>query len=342
MHPLWRSSRMPDNNAPTFLLASPEPALLTAFEKVLLASGARVEIALSAEAALASMAAPHPLSLALLDINLPGMDPRLNLPRLLATVRADEACKHLPIVLIADIVSQEWIDRLAEGVIDDLILRADEQAYWQLRLNMVLRTRSQARDLETLRDAAVMNAQMDRLTGIYNRETLLSMLFRETDRVQRMNSSLCMVLFDIDDFGHWNERLGTEICDELLCQVVGRTTRLLRSYDLFGRAGKDEFMVALPGCSPVNAVMLAERFRLDVFASPYRVAGESIRLSACFGIAASQGRSPVVVLREAEQALQSAKVTGPESIQCFNAADFPVPAPVTFLTASSSDELLAW
>jgi two-component system cell cycle response regulator len=333
---------MPDNNAPTFLLASPEPALLTAFEKVLLASGARVEIALSAEAALASMAAPHPLSLALLDINLPGMDPRLNLPRLLATVRADEACKHLPIVLIADIVSQEWIDRLAEGVIDDLILRADEQAYWQLRLNMVLRTRSQARELETLRDAAVMNAQMDRLTGIYNRETLLSMLFRETDRVQRMNSSLCMVLFDIDDFGHWNERLGTEICDELLCQVVGRTTRLLRSYDLFGRAGKDEFMVALPGCSPVNAVMLAERFRLDVFASPYRVAGESIRLSACFGIAASQGRSPVVVLREAEQALQSAKVTGPESIQCFNAADFPVPAPVTFLTASSSDELLAW
>ena len=333
---------MLDNNAPSFLLASPEPALLTAFEKVLLASGARVEIALSAEAALASMAAPHPLSLALLDINLPGMDHRLNLPRLLATVRANEACKHLPIVLIADIVSQEWSDRLAEGVIDDLILRADEQAYWQLRLNMVLRTRSQARELETLRDAAVMNAQVDRLTGIYNRETLLAMLFRETDRVQRMNSSLCMVLFDIDDFGHWNERLGTEICDELLCQIVGRTTRLLRSYDLFGRAGKDEFLVALPGCSPVNAVMLAERIRLDVFASPYRVAGESIRLSACFGIAASQGRSPVVVLREAEQALQSAKVTGPESIQCFSESVFPAPAPVTFLTSSSSDELLAW
>ncbi|MDR3750779.1 MAG: diguanylate cyclase [Terracidiphilus sp.] len=328
--------------APSFLLASPDPALLASFEALLLASGAHVEVVLSAEAALASMTAPQPPALALLDANLPAMDPSFTLARLLATVRANDACKQLPIVLIADTVSQEWIDRLAEGVIDDLILRAGEQAYWQLRLNMVLRTRRQLRELEALRDAAILNAQMDRLTGIYNRETLLSMLFRETDRVQRMNSPLCLVLFDVDDFGHWNERLGTEICDELLCQIVGRTTRLLRSYDLFGRAGKDEFLVALPGCSPVNAVMLAERIRQDVFASPYHLSGESIRLSACFGIAASQGRSPIVVLREAEQALQSAKVAGPESIQCFSQADFPTPAPVTFLTSTSSDELLAW
>jgi diguanylate cyclase (GGDEF)-like protein len=330
------------DNAPTFLLASPEPMVLAAFEPMLLASGARVEVVLSAEAALSSITAPQSPSLALLDVNLTGMDPRLTLARLLATVRSENACKHLPIVLIADTVTQEWIDRLAEGVIDDLVLRTDELTYWQLRLNLVLRTRRQGRELESLRDAAVMTAQMDRLTGILNRETLLAMLFRETDRVQRMNGSLCMVLFDIDDFGHWNERLGMEICDQLLCQVVGRTTRLLRSYDLFGRAGKDEFLVALPGCSPVNAVMLAERIRLDVFSSPYHVSGESIRLSACFGIATSQGRSPVVVLREAEQALQSAKISGPETIQCFSESVFPTPAPVTFLTSSSSDELLAW
>jgi diguanylate cyclase (GGDEF)-like protein len=147
---------------------------------------------------------------------------------------------------------------------------------------------------------------------------------------------------DIDDFGHWNLRLGAEACDELLRQVVGRTTRLLRSYDLLGRPGMDEFLVVLPGCSTVNAVMLAERLRLDVFSMPFRVAGESIRLSACVGIATSHGRSPVVVLREAEQALLVAKATGPESIQC--SGDFPEPcaAPVAFLSSTSGDELLAW
>ena len=326
------------NPKPTFLLASPEPALLAAIEPVLAASGARVEIVLSAEAALASMIAPDPPTLALLDVNLSGME----MGRLLAAVRAEVSGKRLPIVLISDTVTQEWIDRLAEGVIDDLILRASESPYWRLRLDMVLRALNRTRELESLREAAVLNAQMDRLTGVYNRETLLAMLFRETDRVQRMKSSLCMILFDIDDFGHWNSRLGSDACDDLLCQVVGRTTRLMRSYDLLGRPGMDEFLVALPGCTPVNAVMLAERLRIDVFCSPFRVAGESIRLSACFGIASSQGRSPVVVLRDAEQALQSAKAAGPESIHCFNDSQYSAAAPVTFLSPSSGDELLAW
>ena len=138
----------------------------------------------------------------------------------------------------------------------------------------MLRALRHSSELEALRQAAVLNAQTDRLTGVYNRAAILTMLFRETDRVQRIKSSLCMVLFDIDDFGHWNTRLGSDACDELLCDVVERTARLLRSYDLLGRAGMDEFLVALPGCSTVNAVMLAERLRLDVFSSPFRVDGE--------------------------------------------------------------------
>lgn len=326
------------NTPPTFLLASPEPALLAALEPVLLAAGARVEIVLSAQAALARLIAPNPPGLALLDVNLPGME----MGQLLAAAQAEANGKGLPIVLISDTVTPEWTDRLAEGMIDDLIPRDAAPAYWRLRLDLVLRTHRLARELDTLREAAAQNAQLDRLTGTYNREAILAMLFRETDRVQRMKSSLCLVLFDIDDFGHWNSRLGVDACDELLCQVVGRTTRLLRSYDLLGRPGMDEFLVALPGCSNMNAVMLAERLRLDVFSAPYRVRGESIRLSACFGIAWSHGRSPVVVLREAEQALQRAKAIGPETIQCFGDAQIPSPAPVTLLSSGASDELLTW
>ncbi len=330
------------NSPPTFLLASPDPSLLAALEPVLAAGGARVEVFLSAEAALPALTAPHAPSLALIDVNLAGMEPGMSIGQLLAAARAEASGRRFPIVLVADTVTQEWIDRLAENVIDDLLPRMIEPAFLRLRLEGVLRAHRQLRELELLREAAALNAQTDRLTGVYNRETILSMMFRETDRVQRMNLSLCMILFDIDDFGHWNARLGTDVCDELLCQVVARTARLLRSYDLLGRAGKDEFLVALPGCSSVNAVMMAERLRVDVFAEPFRVGGDAIRLSACFGIANSLGRSPVVVLREAEQALLVAKASGPESIQC--SGDFPEPcaAPVAFLSPSSGDELLAW
>ena len=326
------------NNPLTFLLASPEPALLAAAKPALLACGVRVEVVLSAETALAAMTAANPPGLALLDVNLPGMP----MGQLLGAARAETWGKRFPIVLISDTVTEEWKDRLAEGVIDDLILRGDEMAYWQLRLTTVLRSHRVAHELEAIRESAAENAQLDRLTGVYNREALLATLFRETDRVQRLNSSLCLVLFDIDDFGHWNSRLGANACDELLCQVVVRTGRLLRSYDVMGRPGMDEFLVVLPGCATNNALMLAERLRVDVFSAPFKVAGESIRLSACFGIATSKGRSPVVVLREAERALERARSTGPETIECYGELEGTFPAPVTFLSPTSEDELLAW
>lgn len=241
---------------PVFLLASPEPELLSAIEPVLMASGPRVEVVLSAEAALQAMSRSHPPALALLDVNLPGME----IDQLLAAVRA-AAGSEFPIVLVVDAITQQWIDRMAEGVIDDVVLRASDAPYWQLRIGMALHAHRLARELDKMRAAAAVNAQLDRLTGVYNRETLLAMLFRETDRVQRMSGSLCLVLFDIDDFGHWNSRLGANVCDELLCQVVNRSMRLLRSYDLMGRPGNDEFLLALPGCGTANAVMLAERLR---------------------------------------------------------------------------------
>jgi diguanylate cyclase (GGDEF)-like protein len=331
-------SSYPAVNHPTYLLASPEPTLLAAFEPALLATGARVEVVLSAQAALARMTAANPPTLVLLDVKLPGMP----VGQLLAAMRTETGGRRFPIVLISDSVTEEWADRLAEGVIDDVLLRGDEIAYWQLRLDLVQRTDVVAHELETLRNSAALDAQLDRLTGVYNREALLAMLFRETDRVQRLNSSLCLVLFDIDDFGHWNSRLGANACDELLIQVTVRTARLLRSYDLLGRPGMDEFLVVLPGCTMDNATMLAERLRMDVFGSPFQVGGESIRLSACFGLSSSNGRSPVVVLREAEQALGRARETGPERIECFGDSLRPVSGPVAFLSPSSGDELLAW
>jgi diguanylate cyclase (GGDEF)-like protein len=270
------------------------------------------------------------------------MEPSMSVGHLLAAAHAEAAGRRFPIVLISDTVTPEWIDLLAEEVIDDIVPRSIEPAFLRRRLEAVVRNHHRSRELELLREAAELNAQMDRLTGVYNRETMLSILFRETDRVQRMKSSLCVILFDIDDFGHWNLRLGPDACDELLRHVVARTSRLLRSYDLLARAGGDEFLMALPGCTSINAVMMAERLRMDVFSEPFRMNGDAIRLSACFGVASSLGRSPVVVLREAEQALLVARASGPESIEC--AGDFPEPqaAPVAFLSPTSGDELLAW
>ena len=329
---------MPDNCPSAFLLASPDPAVLSAVEPVLLAYGVPVRVVMDAAAALAALTSACTPAFAVLDMSLPGME----MGQFLAQVRSVNSDKELPIVLISDTVTEECTERLVEGIVEDLILRDAEPSYFKLRIDQVLRTLSIGRELEALREVSMTQLQTDRLTGVYNREAMLSMLFRETDRVQRLNSSLCIILFDIDDFGHWNGRLGADACDQLLCQVVERTLRILRSYDVLGRPGKDEFLIMLPGCTTVNAVMLAERLRLEVFSNPFRVGNDCIRLSACFGVANSMGRSPVVVLREAEQAMQWAKESGPESIEYFGDSSRPTHPPVTYLSPSSGDELLAW
>ena len=333
---------MPAEHQLVLLLVSHEPGLLKAAEAALRVTGARVEIAMTAEDALTRIAAPAPLcpilDLMLLDPRLPGMPTA----QLLATARAEAAGMAFPIVLFSDSAAPEWTERMAEGVIDDVIPFGCGPDFLRLRIDRALYWFRQKRELEQLREMVAVSIETDPLTGVQNRAALLAALFRETDRAQRMNTPLSMILLDVDDFGHWNSRLGSSLCDRLLVEVARRTTRLLRTYDLFGRTGKDEFLTGLPGCSTVNAVLLAERIRTEVFSEPFHVAGHAVRLSACFGVAASAGRSPVIVLRETEEALRLAKEEGPESICCAgNDAETPA-RPVTFLLPTSGEDLLAW
>jgi len=318
---------------PKILLASAQPDLLTKLQPALITNRLQVEIVPAAQDALVAMRAAVAPSLVLLDANLPGMD----LTQLLAAAQ-EEGGRRFPIVLISDTVSPDWVERLTEGVIDDLIPSSAHPSYWQVRIHATLENYRMACELGKLHEDASQNVQLDRLTGAYNRESLLSMLFSETDRVQRTNASLCMILMDVDDFEHWNALYGIEACDDLLRQLVARTRRQLRSYDLLGRVGEDEFIVVLPGCSGVNAMMLAERLRQEVFSAPYKFGDENVRITACFGVAMSRGRSPVVVLRESERALEQAKQAGPESIHCFSeegqsSLGFQLP---------TSDQIMSW
>jgi two-component system, cell cycle response regulator len=157
------------------------------------------------------------------------------------------------------------------------------------------------------------------LADAYDRADLISALFRETDRAQRMKTPLSLISFCIVELDQINHQFSAAACDDAIRQISERTTRLLRSYDLLGRLAFNELFLALPGCDSFNAATLAERLRIHVFAAPFHAAQQQIPLSACFGIASSNGRSPIVVLREAQRAMQSAEAKGPGSIHCSSA-----------------------
>lgn len=276
---------MPADANSRIVLASRSAGLITAL-RVGLVSRAQLDIASSTREVLDALQDPADPCLVLVDADLPGMI----IGQLIAAARSGKDAFRFPIVLISEGVATEWLASVVRAIGD-------------------------VQEREQVCEASTPGVPIDSATGLYTRAGLLPLLFCETDRVQRMKTSLTVMLFGLDGLGEWKGRLGRATSDELLRQVVERVRRLLRSYDLFGRMGPCEFLLGLPGCTAENAVMLAERILVEVFSEPFSVRRDSVRLTAAFGIASSEGRSPVVVLREAEQELEHARPAGPGSIR---------------------------
>lgn len=192
---------------------------------------------------------------------------------------------------------------------DDLVLKPIDATDLRIRIGVAARVQVLMNRLD-VQTAARSEVEHDSLTGLWNRESLMRMLFAETDRVQRLKTPLALILLDIDHFARINERYGYEAGDKVLRELAKRFRRHLRSYDLVGRCGEDEFLIGLPGCTSEQAYVLIKRLKRNILSRPFAVGREQVSITTSAGISHSQGRSPLVVLREAERALANAKASG--------------------------------
>jgi GGDEF domain-containing protein len=156
---------------------------------------------------------------------------------------------------------------------------------------------------------------------LLSRDDLVSALFCETDRAQRLKMPLALIHIGFADWVSRQSESANARDEEVMSLTVERLNRLFRCYDSVGRNADGELVLILPGCNLSNAKTLAERIRDGVFGSPIEVCGKKLCLTACFGVLSSGGRSPFVVLREARKALQRAQTAGPGSIHCLGAED---------------------
>lgn len=268
--------------------------------------------------ALSALLGTNPPEVALIEDVLPdrsGLD-------LAAEFKRRSVRKHTWVMLLTSAADPATVSAAADAGIDDLILCAagesgDEPVNkpfsptdLRLRLSVACRVQELTRQLEAQVQAVSFHSLHDNLTGLWNRESLLSLLFPETDRVQRMATPLSFLLLDLDHFARINAEYGYETGDKILQEFADRLRRYMRSYDLIGRCGEDEFLMALPGCTSGQALKLARRIRTSLLHRPFAAGRDMITLTASIGIAQSRGRSPLVVLREAERALTSAKLEG--------------------------------
>ena len=136
-----------------------------------------------------------------------------------------------------------------------------------------------------LEQARLAHAAMhDRLTGLPNR-AMLEQRWSALRTDRRSGSGLPAVLFcDLDGFKKINDDHGHAVGDATLQAVAERLSRALRSEDILGRYGGDEFVVLLEGYTPELAEQLTDRF-VDSLREPLRVADTVVRVGLSVGLA---------------------------------------------------------
>jgi diguanylate cyclase (GGDEF)-like protein len=160
-------------------------------------------------------------------------------------------------------------------------------------------------------------SRIDTKTGLLNASTWEREAAVEITRAVRTGTPLALALVDIDHFKVVNDTYGHLVGDKALRAVTDGLRSQLRSYDLAGRFGGEEFVVLLPHAREVDALAVAERLRAHVaeLSIPVDDQNESaprVKLTISVGVAALDGASRELtdMLAAADAALYYAKETG--------------------------------
>ena len=182
------------------------------------------------------------------------------------------------------------------------IIRAD--------LNQIERQNQKLLANETaLRDLATR----DSLTGLYNRHYLDETLPREVSRVVRRNSTLGIIMIDVDYFKQINDQHGHAAGDEFLKLVGHVLAGKIRDSDIACRYGGDEYVLIMPDASLKATYERAESIRLDAESWSFEIDGKTIKspaLSCGVAIFPDHGSTGDAVLQAADSAMYAAKTGG--------------------------------
>jgi diguanylate cyclase (GGDEF)-like protein len=183
-----------------------------------------------------------------------------------------------------------WLRMICEPVGDDIAATFID----------VTDSKAKERQMESI-------AWSDPLTGVLNRRGF------ERDAAQRLTDSAddatgALLFIDLNEFKDINDKHGHVVGDQLLTIAAQRLRKSLRSQDIIGRPGGDEFVALVPDVSAAVADKLAKRLAQSLEA-PYNIGAETMSCAASIGLALypTNANTLTGLLREADQAMYRAK-----------------------------------
>lgn len=174
---------------------------------------------------------------------------------------------------------------------------------------LMMANEKNANELRTL-------AEIDSLTNLYNRRAFLKSLEQSVSFARRTKSPLSVFVLDVDHFKKINDRYGHDVGDAVLKWVTTSIVSCLRTEDVIGRLGGEEFAISLRDTNLAEALVVAERIREQVSSTPLEIRGENISCSVSIGVTGLKNdESTDKLLRHADQAMYAAKTNGRNRVE---------------------------
>ena len=211
-------------------------------------------------------------------------------------------------LLIVTVLGSLQLYGIADGWTwsDDAALGAGALEALVLSLGLADRSLALRRD----RDHARRLADIDALTGLYNRRGWTDRVLALDEDLLRDGASYSVLFLDLDRFKELNDRLGHEAGDAALRTLATVMREELREQDIIGRFGGEEFVVALPGADRLHAARVAERIRARLQALAADDTADAMRTVSIGAATLNDGETTTALLKRADKAMYAAKAAG--------------------------------
>lgn len=237
--------RTPEPPPPVIVIVEPASAVRQQMEELFEAEGYDVRVVDDARAA-AGLFAETPPDLVIIA------GPESEQFSLLGSMRNSTSYRDVPTILIAESRNPAHAALGLEFGADDYLARPIHLAELLARVHVHLRHAARRKQLQRY-------AIVDPLTSVLNRRGILGVVDHELERMRAGGPSFALLMVDVNDFKSINDEYGHDVGDLVLRQVASALSEQVRSEDLVGRFGGDEFLVMVPAAGQKEAMKMQRR-----------------------------------------------------------------------------------
>lgn len=152
-------------------------------------------------------------------------------------------------------------------------------------------------------------ATHDSLTGLFNKQKFKEIFTKEIRREKRYGNSLCVIIFNIDNFKNFNNDFGHFVGDEVLKIISNIVLNNVREHDSVVRWDEEEFFILLPQTKINGAEQVAEKIRTSI--EKYENSSIPRQITASFGVTKlEEDDDEISIIKKAEEAMHIAKKRG--------------------------------